>query len=410
MPGERTKPGGSRKRWCLLAAVALSATLAGIAGPSGDVHAQEYRRQQRGLLDFLFGGLRNRQIEPQQRRYIDPVERAPAPSRRTSRPAVTAVPRQPPPPPAVEKLENARSVLVVGDFLAGGLAEGLEAAYAQSPGVRIVNASNGSSGFVREDYYNWNAEIVPLIEEAEPAVVVVMIGSNDRQQMVVDGHREAPRSDAWLAEYDARVERFAKVFQDRGIPIIWSGLPAFKSPSMTSDMLAFNDIYKSTVEAAEGAFVDIWDGFVDENGAFVFTGPDMNGQAVRLRGSDGINLTRAGKRKIAFYVEKPLNKLLGQAVLPDIGEIGIQGLPDPSLGPSDPKAVDRTVPISLTDPVLDGGTELLGAVVKPIGRLTQDAAPEGRAASDRERSGRADDFSLQPEEAGRPESTNPAAP
>ena len=37
-------------------------------------------------------------------------------------------------------------------------------------------------------------------------------------------------------------------------------------------------------------------------------GPDMNGQPVRLRGSDGISLSKPGKRKVAFDVEKPLNK------------------------------------------------------------------------------------------------------
>jgi hypothetical protein len=34
---------------------------------------------------------------------------------------------------------------------------------------------------------------------------------------------------------------------------------------------------------------------------------------VRLRGSDGINVTRAGQRKIAFYIEKPARRLLGDA-------------------------------------------------------------------------------------------------
>ncbi len=41
------------------------------------------------------------------------------------------------------------------------------------------------------------------------------------------------------------------------------------------------------------------------------TGPDLNGQPARLRANDGINLARPGKRKVAFYTEKPLYKLLG---------------------------------------------------------------------------------------------------
>lgn len=379
----------------LLVLLALTLpVLPGVIVPAG---AQEYRKEQRrGLFNFLFGGpLRTRQAEPpvapqQQLRR----QRAPA----ASRPSRAAVPRQPPPPPAVEKLENARVVLVIGDFLAGGLSEGLETAYGESPGVRIVNRSNGSSGFVRDDYYDWNAQIAAIIEETSPAIVVVMIGSNDRQQLVIDGEREAPRSDAWLKEYEKRVERFTDTVGDRKIPLIWTGLPAFKLSSMTSDMLAFNDLYKKAAEAAGGTFVDIWDGFVDENGAFLSTGPDMNGQPARLRGNDGINLTRAGKRKIAFYVEKPLNKLLGQATSPDIGELGMESLPDLILHPAEPSPVDRTQPISFADPALDGGTELLGATVRPIG-TAQTGGVTGVRIDEHPHPGRADDFSQRDESA-----------
>ena len=78
---------------------------------------------------------------------------------------------------------------------------------------------------------------------------------------------------------------------------------------MTASMLAFNDIYRRNIESVGGSFVDIWDGFVDENGVFQQTGPDMNGLPARLRGSDGISFSKAGKRKAAFYAEKPLRLL-----------------------------------------------------------------------------------------------------
>lgn len=265
-------------------------------------------------------------------------------------------------------------VLVVGDFLGAGLAEGLKEAYAESPGVRIVDRTNGSSGFVRDDFYNWNAKIVPILEEVEPKIVVVMIGSNDRQQIVVDGERAEPRSEAWTREYKRRVKSFIAAIRQPRLPLVWTGLPPFKSSRMSSDMLAFNDIYKRMVEDAGGAFVDIWEGFVDENGNFVFNGPDINGQRAQLRGSDGINLTRAGKRKVAFYVEKPLNKMLGGAASPDIGELDIEALPALDLTAMPQAAPDRTAPISLTSPELDGGLELLGA--DPVANTTPEVAVE----------------------------------
>ena len=297
--------------------------------------------------------------------------------------------------PVVEKQPDAKVVLVVGDFLGGGLAEGLAAVYAENPRIRIVDKSNGSSGLVREDFYNWPQEIGPLIEAEKPAAVVVMLGSNDRQQLRVGDASEAPRTDKWTKEYDRRTKAFATAIRQHKVPLLWVGIPAFKSSKMTSDMLAFNEVYRTSAESVQGEFVDVWDGFVDENGSFVTVGPDINGQPVRLRSDDGINLTRAGKRKLAFYAEKPLNKMLGETTSPNAAATAPAALP--ALAPDGagvPAPIDRTVPISLNDPELDGGTELLGArpsadiaTRSPTDRLTIDGlAPEAAP-------GRADDFS-----------------
>nr|WP_269932541.1 DUF459 domain-containing protein [Aminobacter sp. HY435] len=263
--------------------------------------------------------------------------------------------------PVVEKLPDARVVLVIGDFLGAGIAEGLTTVFAENAKVRIVDKTSGSSGFVREDYFNWPEQAKILIEQEKPAAVIIMMGSNDRQQMRVGDNREPSMSPAWTREYTARTEKLAKTIADAKVPFLWVGMPAFKSSKMTTDMLAFNDIYRAATETAGSEFVDVWDGFVDESGAFVTSGPDINGQPVRLRSDDGINVTKAGKRKLAFYAEKPLNKLLG------IGPQGTETVVPASLPQATPGElnvpvnIDRTVPVSLSDPELDGGTELMGA-------------------------------------------------
>lgn len=267
---------------------------------------------------------------------------------------------------AVVKLENARKVLLVGDFMAGGVAEGLEIAFADLPGVVIVDKSSGSSGFVRDDHFDWPGQITAIITEVQPAAVVMMIGSNDRQQMRADGQALRPRSDEWNVQYAKRLASFASQVKEAKVPLVWVGAPSFRISTMSADMLAFNDMYKQAVVDVGGEFVDVWDGFVDENGAFATTGPDINGQPVRLRAADGINITKAGKRKLAFYVEKPLRKLLGTAVSPDGSLTGDQGVPGTGAGPDAgiPK-IDVSLPMALTDPDLDGGDELLGQIALP---------------------------------------------
>jgi hypothetical protein len=341
------------------------------------------------LRDLLF---------PRKSQRVKPLERFPAPPK----PKKRRVERQPAviETPVVEKAADARVVLVVGDFMASGLADGLEQAFEENPNVAIVNRSNGSSGFVRDDYYDWPKEIGSVIAEAKPAAIIVMMGSNDRQQIQIGEARESLRSEAWTKEYEARTQAFGKAIASSKVPLLWVGMPSFKSAKMTSDMLAFNDIYRAAAQTSGGTFIDIWDGFADENGAFVITGPDMNGQPVRLRSDDGINVTKAGRRKLAFYVEKPLTKILGLGSPADSGT-GTPPAGEPVKTPevgTPPAAIDRTVPMLLSDPALDGGTELLGAAMPDHdGKIPREAtAISGHDSS--APPGRADDFSWPPKD------------
>ncbi|MBN9250296.1 MAG: hypothetical protein BGO03_10920 [Mesorhizobium sp. 61-13] len=299
-----------------------------------------------------------------------------------------------PPKPVVEKAPDARTILVVGDFMAGSLAKDLDTVFAENASVKVVDRSKGSSGFVRDDFYNWPAEISGLLEVEKPAAVVVMMGSNDRQQMQIGEVREPPRSEAWTKEYENRTLAFGKHVSSAKVPFLWVGMPAFRSGKMTSDMLAFNEIYRASAEQSSGEFVDIWDGFVDENGAFITRGPDINGQPVTLRADDGINFTRAGKRKLAFYTEKPLLKILGLtspvATAPALTPMGLS-VESPAEA-TVPVNIDRTPPMLLNDPALDGGTDLLGAApanTSPAGASRIVGARDEKPASP----GRADDFS-----------------
>ncbi|MBX3598085.1 MAG: DUF459 domain-containing protein [Rhizobiaceae bacterium] len=360
---------------CVAIGIAAPALSVGGATPAA---AQETARRSWSLFDIF---------RPQQRRYYitpDQERRVVKPKRKKAK-APSALPKEPE-VTIVEKNPDARTILVIGDFLAGGLAEGLSKQFATDPNISIADRSKGSSGFVRQDYYNWQAELPSLLDTAKPAAVIVMMGSNDRQQMKLAGSSEAVRTDAWMKEYQTRVGAVAQLLEERKIPYLWMGMPSFKITKMTSDMLAFNDVYRAAAQAHKGEFIDIWDGFTDEQGGYVQSGPDVNGQPVKLRASDGINMTHQGKEKLAFYAEKPLRKLLGLnaqgAPLPDIIEDA-----EP-IGPT--KVPDRTPPMSLYDPEMDGGTELLGA--QPTASQPSRPAP-GPAVLPQPTPGRADDFS-----------------
>jgi hypothetical protein len=375
--------------WRLPLLVVAAVLLLGVAAAL--VHAPAVAQERGGfgwsLRDLLFPRRRER-IE-----RIEPPVNVERPRPRKKK----AVSRQPaePPAPVVEKAPDARVVLVVGDFMASGLAEGLDAVFAENPGITVVDRSKGSSGFVRTDFYDWPAEIDGILKQEKPAAVLVMLGSNDRQQMKIGETSEMPRSENWTAQYKVRTKALGKAIAADKVPFLWVGQPAFRPGKMTSDMLAFNDIYRAAAEANGGEFLDIWDGFADEDGAYVGTGPDINGQPVRLRADDGINLTRAGKRKLAFYAEKPLLKILGLTA-PDgnpapSAPAGAPAIVNPDGTPA-PAMVDRTPPMLLNDPALDGGAELLGAAPPVSATHPPGKNPAAEGMTVEGQPGRADDF------------------
>ena len=211
---------------------------------------------------------------------------------------------------SVEKKSDARSVLVIGDFMANGLAKGLVDALAANANIKVVNASNGSSGLVRDDYYDWNKNTPNLVADNNASLILVMIGANDRQTIRKDGKKIDVGKDAWKSAYEERVTAFADVLAGQGVPVIWLGLAPVSKTSLSRNYSVFNSMFRQKSELKRFKFVDVWNGFADEKGRYVARGPDINGQSRSLRGKSGLSFTKAGRRKLAFFVERDVVKIL----------------------------------------------------------------------------------------------------
>ena len=245
---------------------------------------------------------------------------------------------------AVEKAEDAKRAMVIGDFMAGALAKGLAEAYRENPNIVVIDASSGSSGLVRNDYYDWPGKLPDLVTEQKPDAILVMIGGNDRQTLNTDTGAHVLGTDGWRAAYAARVGALAEVLKFTGKPILWVGLAPVESGAMSRDYSAFNGIVREQLEAKQMRFIETWNGFADEEGKYVAVGPDVRGQSVQLRASDGLNFTKAGQRKLAYFVEQELTDIFGGAV--------------PLLAAIDPNA-----------PAGEGGAALIGPMV-PLDSLS----------------------------------------
>jgi hypothetical protein len=164
------------------------------------------------------------------------------------------------------------------------------------------------------------------------------------------------------------------------------GLPAIRGTKATSDMSYLNELYRERAEKAGIVYIDIWDGFIDDEGRYAVQGPDFEGQVRRLRTADGVHFTKAGAVKLASYVDRELRRVMSTHVAP-------VALPAPDSVPKS-GAADARPDVGPVLPLSSGGGEhgdLVGAAdhssqktsdpiaAKVLSRGEVLAAPTGRA-------------------------------
>jgi uncharacterized protein len=367
-------------------------------------------------------------------------------------------------PPAPRKVDTppAETVLVIGDSLADWLGYGLEEAMADTPQVGIVRKIRPYSGLVRyearADAPDWSQAVKDVLAPEKPSAIVVMLGTNDRLPLrdhappaksaapspqgqggtapstpsaaeatppdadqppaaANEAQRRPPpaggnyefHTDKWAELYAKRIDDMIAALKSKGVPVLWVGLPAIRGTKSTSDMLYLDELYRARADKAGVVYVDIWDGFVDDQGRYTQQGPDFQGQTRRLRTYDGVNFTKSGAEKLAHYVERELRRVLTNHVVPvalpgpeeqSPAKGGVVGS-RPVIGP--------VVPLS----AIGGGEggELLGAASRPAQKEADPLATRVLSHGDALAAppGRADDFSW-PRADAKAEGATDAAP
>jgi hypothetical protein len=197
-------------------------------------------------------------------------------------------------------------------------------------------------------------------------------------------------SDQWATLYAKRIDDMIAALKSKGAPIVWVGLPSIRGAKSTSDLGYLDELYRERAEKAGIVYVDIWDGFVDEQGRYAVQGPDFEGQIRRLRATDGVHFTKAGAVKLASYVDRELRRVMSSPIAP-------VALPAPETAPKSGTAgarpdVGPVLPLSTKE---TDGSDLVGA-----GGNTNPALSDPTAAKVLSRGdplaapvGRADDFS-----------------
>jgi hypothetical protein len=342
------------------------------------------------------------------------------------------------------------TVVVIGDSMADWLAYGLDETYADQPDIGVERKVRAYSGLIRYDSKNetldWPQSIKDALAAEKPNAIVVMLGVNDRiairdrapprsgpqqkgeppaaaapaqqnppqppaappsdteaatpdaivtdaPQRLTPGGTYEFHTDPWAELYGKRIDDMIAALKTKGVPVLWVGLPAIRGPKSTGDMSYLDEIYRARAEKAGITYVDLWDGFVDEQGRFALQGPDFEGQIRKLRTPDGVHFTKAGAVKLASYVDHELRRVMLNRAVP-------MALPGPEeSSPAKSGAVGLRPDVGPVVPLTGGveaeGGDLLGASGHPSQATADPVATKVLSRGDAiaAPAGRADDFS-----------------
>ena len=337
--------------------------------------AQNSEPKKRSLFDILFG--RNKPATPPK------STKSTSSTKRKSSPSITSVPSV----KMIEKEPDAKTVLVVGDSLAIDLAKALDRFYASETQLAIVSKGVGSSGFVRDDYFDWNAAIDDYLTNQPFDLLVVAIGINDRQEIRAADGRHQPLTTGWRLEYERRLNLFLSKVSAAQKPVVWMGLPPMRKTSYSKAMSQISSMHRLAAFANGAEYVDIYERFVDDDGNYSSYGPDLNGQNVLMRKSDGIHLSSAGSDKVAFFIDKVVKQFyrggeISVAVVDPLAETDVYDMLRPPF-----QGIAQIRKLELAGAVRELGArsksqELVLATKPEVMALPVDqlfAAPQGRA-------------------------------
>ena len=131
-------------------------------------------------------------------------------------------------PPAFSYIGEAQEtyqIFVFGDSLAAGLFSGMSRMAEGDLRIAIDGRFKDDSGLARPEFYDWAAALPKIQERREIDIAVILLGSNDGQDIrSISGHIPFSTPE-WASTYAQRLDGIISLLKSQGVAIYWVELP-----------------------------------------------------------------------------------------------------------------------------------------------------------------------------------------
>jgi hypothetical protein len=182
--------------------------------------------------------------------------------------------------------------------------------------VTLIQKSKSETGLANGWFYNWPLHLRQFVAQYHPQLLIVFLGGNDEQGMVVNGHAAAFNTLPWREQYQKNIAQVMNEATSKHCAVLWVGLPIMNPNGYRQGIQVINSLFqKVALTKANVTFLSTWNFMANAKGQFQFSAR-VNGVVQVLRSADGIHPTSIGQNVIATYVVQQIRAIYHFPVLP----------------------------------------------------------------------------------------------
>lgn len=226
----------------------------------------------------------------------------------SAEPVQARIPPVPSQPSYLGEPKETYQVFVFGDSLAAGLFSGMSRMAEGDLRVVIDGRFKDDSGLARPEFYDWASALPKIQERREIDVAVILLGSNDGQDMRSATSVIAFATPDWASTYAQRVDRIISILKEKGSAVYWVELPPMGPAPLEAETKFVATIQHDRALKAKLRTIDTRSVFADAENRYTDQGLDVDGNQTRLRARDGIHFLKSGNNKLGQLVLDAIRK------------------------------------------------------------------------------------------------------
>ncbi|MFK7931546.1 MAG: DUF459 domain-containing protein [Myxococcota bacterium] len=175
------------------------------------------------------------------------------------------------------------------------------------PGVTVHRLGKLGTGLVRDDVFDWDAEIATLMATHSPDLVVAQFGGNDAQALTLGETRIGFGKEGWDDAYRQRLVTVATHIQDAGAQPLFLGMPVMRESGFSGRIKRVNRITEEAMNQVGARYVPTWDLAATPTGKYRVA-VEHEGRRGTMRMQDGVHYTRLGAKFVASHLTTRLEQ------------------------------------------------------------------------------------------------------